>query len=36
MLLLLLFWLLVGAIVIPLTILYLALACLGAIIGDDK
>lgn len=35
-LLLLLFWLLVGAIVIPLTILYLALACLGAICGDDK
>ncbi|CAH3196989.1 unnamed protein product [Porites evermanni] len=35
-LLLLLFWLLVGAIVIPLIILYLALACLAAICGDDK
>ncbi|CAH3020352.1 unnamed protein product [Porites evermanni] len=34
-LLLLLFWLLVGAIVIPLTILYLTLGCLVAMFGDD-
>ena len=35
-LLLLLFWLLVGAIVIPLIILYFALVCLCAMCDDDK